>query len=66
MHVGMIGADNGDERALSGRDRGNGAAMIMERNPKRDEHSTRLGPKTASVVGGLLAPSQHARFNKLR
>jgi hypothetical protein len=36
--------------------------MIMERNPKREEHSTRLGPKTASVVGGLLAasaPSQH-------
>jgi hypothetical protein len=46
----MISADNGDERALYSRDRGNGAAMIMERNPKREEHSTRLGQKTASVV----------------
>jgi hypothetical protein len=46
MDVGMIGPDNGDDRALSSRNRGNEAAVIMERNPKREEHSTRLGPKT--------------------
>jgi hypothetical protein len=31
----MIGPDNGEARALSSRNRGNEAAVIMERNPKR-------------------------------